>query len=447
MSRVDLKPADLGESGWNAIVPPRAAAPALTEDIECDYCIVGAGIAGLGAVHRLKQLVPDANVVLLDARAVADGPAGRNSGYMIDLPHALTSGNYAGDPAEDRRQIRLNRSAIAFAAGIAQAHGFSRETFDPCGKVNAAASDDGIRLNQDYARHLEQLGEAFEFIDAAAMRDMCGSDYYRGGLFTPGTAVVQPALYVRSLADAWVNGSSRRLFEHSPIHQLTRRGEEWRVSSVSGSVTAPRVILAVNGLIETFGFYRRRLMHINLYGSMTRALSDSEVERIGGAGRWGVTPAVPIGSSLRRIDGIGGHRIVIRNCCTYEPSLALPAERLHQIAPQHDRSFAARFPDLRGVEMQYRWSGRLCLSRNGAWALGELSPGLFSACCQNGLGLSRGTLAGIISAELASERTEDSLVPDYRAGPAPWRLYPEPFMTLGARGVIRFQVWRAGREV
>ena len=102
---------------------------------------------------------------------------------------------------------------------------------------------------------------------------------------------------------------------------------------------------------------------------------------------------------------------------------------------------------LRDVEMQYRWSGRLCLSRNDAWALGELRPGLFSACCQNGLGLSRGTLAGIISAEQASGRIADSLVSDYRPGPAPSPLYPEPFMTLGARAVIRFQEWRAGREL
>lgn len=447
MSRVELKPADLGESGWNAILPPRKPQPVLERDIDSDFCIVGAGIAGLSAAHRLWQLKPEARVVLLDARAVAEGPAGRNSGYMIDLPHALTSGNYAGDRTEDIRQIRLNRSAIAFASSIARAHRFSQETFDPCGKINAAATDTGMRHNHAYARHLEQLGEDFEIMSAAAMRDLCGSDYYRGGLFTPGTVVVQPAMYVRALADTWVDGERRRLFEHSPITRLQRIGDNWRVGSASGSVSAPRVILAVNGLIETFGFYRRQLMHINLYGSMTRALSDVEVEQLGGKTRWGVTPSVPIGSSLRRIDATGGNRIVIRNCCSYEPSLSLPGDRLDRIAPEHDRSFAQRFPGLRGVEMQYRWSGRLCLSRNDAWALGELHPGLFSACCQNGLGLSRGTLAGIISAEQTSGESVDSLAPDYRPGPSPSRLFPEPFMSLGARSVIRFQEWRAGREL
>jgi len=43
---------------------------------------------------------------------------------------------------------------------------------------------------------------------------------------------------------------------------------------------------------------------------------------------------------------------------------------------------------------EYRWGGRLCLSRNNVQVIGELEPGLFSACCQNGLGTAKGTLAG-----------------------------------------------------
>ena len=446
MIRVQLKPADLGENGWNAILPPRIPAPALTQDIDCDYCIVGAGVAGLAAARRLRQLDAEASIVILDSREVGQGPAGRNSGYMIDLPHALAGGNYAGDDREDARQIRMNRTAIAFAEETAREYGFSREAFDPCGKVNAAASLAGCRHNEHYARHLDRLGEPFELLDARSMRDLCGSDYYRNGLRTPGTALLQPALYFRSLADALVQRQTSRLYENSPVREFARQGERWKLITPNGSVVAERVILAVNGLIETFGYFHRRLLHINLYGSMTRALDREEIERLGGESCWGFAPSVPIGSSLRKIDGTGGTRIVIRNRCTYEGSLTLPAGRLDRIARDHDRTFGLRFPQLAGIEMEYRWSGRLCLSRNDVWAMGEIEPGLFSACCQNGLGLARGTLAGILSAEMASGGA-DSLVPDYSPEAMPQRLFPEPFMTLGARGVIRFQEWRAGREL
>ena len=447
MIRVQAKPADLGDSGWAGILPPRQAAAPLRQDIDCDFLVVGAGFAGLAAAQRLRQLEPSASIVMLEARQVAAGPAGRNSGFMIDLPHALASGGYAGDDSRDRRYIRMNRAAIAFAAQAAQDYGFAEEAFDPRGKINAAAGAGGSAHNEHYARHLDALGEPFELLDAQAMRDICGSDYYLGGLRTPGTVLIQPALFVRSLADALRAQPQYSLFEDSAVRQLERSGERWRARCAEGSVTASRVILAVNGLIETFGFYRRRLMHINLYASMTRALDADEAAELGGERRWGFTPSDPIGSTVRRIDGSGGTRLVIRNRCTYEPSLALPPRRLQSIAPDHRRTFDARFPMLSRVEMEYCWSGRLCLSRNEVWALGELQPGLISACCQNGLGTTRGTVAGIVAAEMASARSGQSLVPDYSPEPLPARLFPEPFMTLGARAVIRCKEMRAGRDL
>lgn len=447
MPRVDLKPSDLGISGWNAILPPRRAQPALQQDIESDYLVVGAGFAGLSAARRLRQLEPLAKIVLLEAFEVAAGPAGRNSGFMIDLPHALASGSYAGDGSRDRRNIRMNRAAIAFAADAASEYRFADESFEPSGKINAAAGKQGDAQNRKYARHLDALGEPYALLDASTMRDVCGSDYYLGGLQTPGTALIQPALYIRSLADALVEQAGCRLFENSPVQEISRRGDYWKLGCATGSVRAPRVILAVNGLIESFGFYRQRLMHINLYASMTRALDQVEVAALGGAERWGFTPSDPIGSTVRRIDGKAGVRLIIRNRCTYEASLKLPAGRLRQIADTHRRSFDARFPMLRQVEMENCWSGRLCLSRNDVWALGELDRGLFSACCQNGLGTTRGTIAGIVAAELACASTGDSLVPDFPVQPQPRRLLPEPLMTLGARSVIRLKEWRAGPEL
>ena len=447
MPRVDLKPADLGLSGWSAILPPRQGQAALEQDLECDYLVIGAGFAGLSAARRLRQLEPASSIVTLEAQEVAAGPAGRNSGFMIDLPHALASGSYEGDRSQDLRNIRMNRAAIAFAADTVTEFGFADEAFEASGKINAAASRLGNNHNQSYARHLEQLGEPFELLDASAMRDVCGSDYYLGGLRTPGTAVIQPALYVRSLADALTAQAGVSLFENSPVHELSRRGEAWIARTETGSVRAQRVLLAVNGLIESFGYYRHRLMHINLYASMTRALTDVEVEMLGGLDRWGFTPSDPLGSTVRRIDGSGGPRLVIRNRCTYDASLSLPRGRLRRIAQDHRRTFDARFPMLNQVEMEYCWSGRLCLSRNDVWALGELEPGLFSACCQNGLGTTRGTIAGIVAAEMASGQGELSLIPDFPAQAQPQRLFPEPFMTPGARSVIRLREWRAGREL
>jgi glycine/D-amino acid oxidase-like deaminating enzyme len=153
-----------------------------------------------------------------------------------------------------------------------------------------------------------------------------------------------------------------------------------------------------------------------------------------------------VGTTVRRITGTGGGRIVIRNCFTYDPSMEVDAARLAAVAKDHDRSFARSFPLLAGVAMKHPWGGRLCLSRNGAPAFGEVEPGLYAACCENGLGMVKGTLSGMLAAELAIGERSGALA-DMLAEPTPSRLPPEPFAFIGANAVIRWRERAAGDEL
>ncbi len=442
--KVRRLPVDTGTSGWNAILPPPAPADALGDAIVADFLVIGGGFAGLSAVRQLSLNHPDARIVLLEAGRIGEGPAGRNTGFMIDLPHHLTSEGYGGQMERDRKDALANRAAITFAAQMAEAFGLSREAFERPGKINAAATDRGHRHNLDYARHLANMGEAHEMLDAARMQEITGTGYYQSGLFTPGSGLIQPALYVRGLAKG-LSSNRVSLFEHSPVVELSR-DRDWIARTANGSVTAPKVIMAVNGHANSFGHFERRLMHVHLYGSMTRALSAAEVKRLGGAQRWALTPADPMGSTVRRISGTGGDRIIVRNRFTYDPSMQVSAARVDRMARDHDKAFAARFPMLKDVEMEFRWSGRLCLSRNSAPALGEVDTGLYSACCQNGLGVAKGTLHGMLMADLASGVRSD-LLDDVLDQPAPSRLPPEPFASIGAAAVLKWSEYKAGREI
>ena len=60
--------------------------PELKQSQTADIVIVGAGFAGLSAARRLQELNPNSRIVVLEARNIAEGPAGRNSGFMIDVP-------------------------------------------------------------------------------------------------------------------------------------------------------------------------------------------------------------------------------------------------------------------------------------------------------------------------------------------------------------------------
>lgn len=443
--KVRRLPRDPGPAAWNALLPTPDPAVVLESAATADYLIIGAGFAGLAAARRLGQLCPGAEIVVLDAVRVGEGPAGRNSGFMIDLPHDLASDNYGGALDQDRAQTLANRAAISFALEAGADYGLGDEAITRSGKLNAAATAKGLKHNADYARHLTKLDEAYEIYDAQTMQEITGTDYYQGGLFTPHAAMVQPALFVRGVANGLRAGRTR-VYENSPVTSLARNGERWRALTPGGSVEAPKVILAVNGHAESFGYFRRRLMHVFTYASMTRALTTGEVARLGGAQIWGATPADPMGTTVRRISGVGGDRIVIRNRFTYDPSMEVGERRIARVGRDHNRSFAARFPMQAGVEMEYRWGGRLCLSRNGAPAFGEVDEGLFAAVCQNGLGVARGTLSGMAAAELASAVGGEAA--DFLGGSAgPARLPPEPLSYLGANAFMLWGEMRAGREM
>jgi len=445
MPKVKKQPYDPGPAAWNSILPDAPQYPQLDKNINADWVVVGAGFAGLAAAKRLQELHPKDSIVILEARRIAEGPAGRNSGFMIDLPHNLSAQDYVGELNADVLQTQMNRHAINFSESVSLEYGFSAEAFVRSGKINAAATAKGVRHNLDYSSHLNSLNEACELLDEHQMRDMCGSDYYKSGLFTAGTAMIQPALFVREFTAGLVK-SGISIFENSAVIFFEKKDSNWSLKTQKSTVSAPKVILAVNGHAESFGYFKRRLVHIYLYASMTRKLTDSESKSLGGEANWGFTPADAMGTTVRKISGMEGTRIIIRNQITYNPDLTADKSKLTKYAKLHQQTFAERFPMLKDVGMEYSWGGALCLSKNNVPAFGELEPGLYSACCQNGLGTVQGTLAGILAAEQAS-RHDSEYLKQTLAQSQPSRLPPEPFASIGANLVMRWGEMKAGKEL
>lgn len=439
-------PVHTGPAGWNAILPPAPAQPVLGGDATCDIVVVGAGFAGLSAARRLLQIDPSVSVIMLEAGRLAESAAGRNSGFMIDLPHDLTSSDYAGaGDARDRALTRLNRHAIDFAQEAVRDYALPDGYFQRSGKINGAASAVGDQANRSYAAHLAALNEPHEMLDAQAMRQITGSSGYSGGLYTPGAAMIQPAGYIRGLAAGLV-AAGVRIFEASPVTGFDSTDRGWLLVTPQGRVRAAKVIIATNGHLESFGYKRGRLMHVMLNACMTAEIGGDDLRALGGTVTWGLTPSDPMGATVRRIGPAqGGNRIVIRQGGYYRPGMQTSTSDLARVAARMRAKFDARFPMLAHVPFDYCWSGHLCLTKNAVSVMRELEPGLFSACVQNGLGTTRGTLTGIGAAELAMGQTSD-ITGFFAAEDEPARLPPHPFDTIGANLYLRFKEWQAKAE-
>lgn len=446
LRKVDRTPVHNGPAAWSEILGPAPLRAPLAGEVGCDVAIIGAGFAGLSSARHLRQIAPDAKLVIVDAGRVAEGGAGRNSGFMIDLPHELTSHDYAGGNAgRDRELTRLNRHAIDFAGEAVKDYAIPEGYFRRAGKINGAASSVGLEANKNYAAHLGALKEPHELLDAKQMRAITGSGYYQGGLFTPGTAMLQPAGYIRGLA-AGLERNGVTIFENAPVIRFESSGSGWTLHTAGGTLRASKVILANNGHLESFGYKRGQLMHIMLNACMTEELSDDQLRRLGGEETWGITPSDSMGTTVRRIGRAqGGDRIVIRQGGYYRPEMQTSAADLRRLESRMRDKFAARFPQLADVRFQYSWSGHLCLSKNGVSVMRELEPGLFSACVCNGLGTARGTLMGIAAADLACGRASE-IAKFFLAEEEPAKLPPHPFDTIGANAYMRWKEWQARAE-
>ena len=440
MRKAKRVPMDLAGSGWYELLPPPAPARELSQSLTADWVVVGAGFAGLAAARRLTQLCPGDRIVVLEAQRIGWGAAGRNSGFMIDLPHDLSTEDYSGAASKDLKEIRLNRAGIRFAREAAEEYGLL-EDFQACGKYHGATDGHGLATLRRFERHLDALGEPYTTLGAAEMREVTGSAYYAGGTHAPGAAIIQPAAYVRGVGA----GVARHveIYENSPVLRIEPGRDHHVVSTAKGKVTAPRVILTVNGHVESFGYFARRLLHVFTFASMTRQLSAAELRALGGSSDWGLIPADPMGSTVRKIRQ---GRIVVRNTFTYNPGMATSEAQVARMRRRHRKSFDARFPMLGDVELQYSWGGHLCLSLNSVTVFGEIEEGIYAACCCNGLGTVKGTLGGRLVADLATN-TPEPMLQDMVAQPPPRKLYPEPLMTIGANARLWWMHHRAGRDL
>ncbi len=437
-------PAHLGASGWNAILPQTPRFPKLEVDALADFVIIGAGFAGLAAARKLRELEPKASIVILEASQIAEGAAGRNSGFMIDLPHDLTSEDYSGG-SDERSLIKLNRQAQKFAEHALLDYQIDINYFDKAGKINGAASEIAHAHNESYAAHLEGLGEAYESLDAKEMQNITGSRHYRSGLYTPGTIMLQPAGFIRGLASGLAN-QNVQIYTSSPALSFKRAPQGWEIQTPKARISTPKIILTVNGHLASFGYYANALMQIFLFASMTAEISSAKLKSLGGQSRWGITPSDPMGTTMRRIDSAqGGDRIVTRTCSVLRSGMKATRRDLSRAKKTMREKFDQRFPELVAAPMEFAWAGHLCLTLNGVSVAEELENGVYVACVQNGLGTTRGILTGIAAAETAYG-AKSEITDFFKAQDAPKKLPPEPLRGWGANAYMRWKEHKARAE-
>ncbi|WP_286238047.1 NAD(P)/FAD-dependent oxidoreductase [Neptuniibacter halophilus] len=421
------------QCGWYELLNNVSSFPPLEDQATFHTVVIGGGFVGNAAARRLAENLPDEPFLLIDALKIGQGASGRNSGFVIDQPHKREL--ELSSDAHKAKIVRLNRTAIEYFETQIDKYGIECQ-WSKAGKYQAAVGERGEKHLANYEHLLKQGNEVYHRLSAEEMRNVFGTDYYSAAIYTPGGMLMQPAALMRGLADNMP--SNVRVVEETPISEIERTGTGFVLTANNGAkVRCRHIILATNIFTPELGFMRNRILPVMTFASMTRPLSEAEMSVYGGQTDWGLTPADHAGTTVRMTQD---RRLIIRNSYRYAHDYNTPAHLLPKMKLRHREGFLARYPHLKDVEFEYTWGGASGLSGNFETFFGKVEEGVYASCCDQSVGAARGTISGMMLADMVAGRHGQLLQDMVEVSGNPSWLPPKIFLRVGVP--LRMQMAR-----
>ena len=422
------EPFPLAPALWAATAAPQAPALKLADDIISDFCVIGAGYAGLStALHIAKA---GGQVIVLEAREPGWGGSGRNGGQVIP------GLKYDPDDMIATYGEEKGKKLLRFAATTADKVFNLIEAYKMdvphvrAGWIQAAHSDDGLALAKSRVAQWSKHGVEARLLSKEETADRLGTSSYEGGWLDPRGGAIQPLSYARGLARAAI-GEGAKIYGQSPVMAITREGDSFRVMTEQGkSVLAKKVIMCTNAYAgDLVPGLRQTIVDVNSFQVATAPLSDNI--------RKTILPYGQVSSDTRklllyfRLDHTG--RLLMGGRGPFrEPKSEDDWAHLVRVVTK-------MFPQVKDVPIEYRWGGRVALTQDFLPHIHEPEPGFIIdiGCLGRGVGLQ--TAMGEALASYAITGDTDALpFPIRPIDPIPFHM----FRRIGLGAIIawyRFQ--------
>lgn len=368
-------------SPWMS-VPPIPSLPRLDTDAQCDVCVIGAGIAGLTTAYLLST--EGRKVLVLDDGPVAGGESSRTTAH---LSFVLDDRFHRMMQLHGTRGLKL--AAASHAAAVSRIEtivaveqidcGFERldgylfvppgDPFDELEREIEAARDAGVEV---------------EWADRAPIPGIHTGRCLR----FPNQGQFHPLRYLSGLARA-INRRGGRIHgdthvaevsDERPVHIHTREGRE---------IVAQDVVVATNSPINTrFKFHTKQAPYRTY---VLAARMDPHT-----------APRALLWDTQNPYH-------YVRHCfdTQREEDLLIVGGEDHKTGQEDDAEerwdrleawARERFPDMEDVT--YRWSGQVLETMDGLAHIGRDRDGVYVATGDSGMGMTHGTIAGMLLDDL-----------------------------------------------
>ena len=418
------EPFPLAPALWAATATPALPTPALADDVEIDFCVIGGGYAGLSTALHIAEA--GGQVIVLEAREPGWGGSGRNGGQVIP------GLKYDPDDMIATYGEEKGHKLLQFAATTAD------KVFDLIAKyemdvphvregwIQAAHSDEGLALAKKRVTQWSKHGVAARLLSKEETADRLGTTSYEGGWLDPRGGAIQPLSYARGLARAAMSQGAR-IHGETAVTDITREGDRFRVSTAQGkTVRAKKVIMCTNAYAgDLVAGLRQTFVDVNSFQVATAPLSDNI--------RKTILPYGQVSSDTRklllyfRLDHTG--RLLMGGRGPFrEPNSEDDWAHLVRVVTK-------MFPQVKDVPINYRWGGRVALTQDFLPHIHEPEQGFIIdvGCLGRGVGLQ--TAMGQALAGYAMSGNADLL-------PFPIRpIDPIPFHMFRRVGLAAIIAW------
>ncbi|MGU3522056.1 NAD(P)/FAD-dependent oxidoreductase [Enterobacteriaceae bacterium C23F] len=396
--------------------------PELNESLTCDVCVVGGGYTGLSAALHLSEMGYD--VVLLESARIGFGASGRNGGQLVN--------SYSRDIDVIERsygpEAAKQLGAMMFEGGEIIRERIKRYQID-CdyrpGGLFVAMNHKQLEKLEDQKANWERYGNTqLELLDANELKREVNSDRYVGALLDHSGGHIHPLNLAIGEANA-IRLNGGRVFEQSPVTNIQHTSPAV-VSTAKGQVTAKYVIVAGNAYLgnKLEPDLAKRSMPCGTQVLTTEPLGEDVARSL-----------IPNNYCVEDCNYLlDYYRLTADNRLLYGGGVVYGARDPADIERLVMPNLLKTFPQLKGVKIDYSWTGNFLLTLSRLPQVGRLENNIYYSQGCSGHGVTYTHLAGRLIAELLRGDAERfnafANLPHY---PFPGgRTFRIPFTAMGA---------------
>ncbi|UCC14911.1 MAG: FAD-binding oxidoreductase [Gammaproteobacteria bacterium] len=383
------------DSYYASSANPAPEHPRVQGTVECDVCVIGAGLTGTSAALELAGRGYD--TVMLEAHRVGWGASGRSGGQTIF--------GYACEQAkirkmvgkeDDRRLWDMSVEAMMLLKDRIAKYEIDCD-YKP-GHMHAAIKPRQHRELLEWQREMEDdYGySSLRMVDRDELASLMATGRYMSGLLDEASGHLHPLNYTLGL-NAAAREAGAKVHENSPVLALEEIGEHILVKTPEGEVRCRFVLLCGNAYLGDLSEpIRTKVMPVGTYIVATERL-DEEL----------ATSLIRNDMAVADINFVldyfrlsADRRMLFGGRVSY--STIPPPSLSHSIRARMTKVY----PQLKDMRIEYAWGGNVAITMNRAPHFGRLSDKVFYAQGFSGHGMVLTGFAGKLLAEAVAGSAE-----------------------------------------